>query len=136
MDRGRIVDRAGDPAVLEMDAQRVAGRGPHHEEVVDVVAGGRRRGGQPQAAPRKGRGQCGGSSPATLVPLLEAAKLHPQDGGLERVEAIGACGKLVVVSHRLAVRSQQAHPAGEVRVAGHERAPVSPGAEVLGRDRS
>ena len=128
MDRGRVVDRAGDPFGLEVAAQLVAMLGADDVEVVDVVTplGDDRRGDQ-------GLGEPLPRFATALVGLVEVAELDVQDRCLEAVETVGAGGHLVVVAGALAVGAEQADLLGDLLVVGDKRAAVAPRPEVLGR---
>src|SRR4051812_10045415 len=133
MDRRRVVDRAGDPAGVEMIAQRIALGAADDEEVVDVVAVGPRRGGGDHLAAGQPGAQGGGGVAAALVPVRQVAQLDLEDRRLQGVEAVGAGRQLVVMASPLAVGAEQAHLGVQRRIAGHQGAAVSPATEVLGR---
>src|ERR1044072_6353206 len=127
-DRRRVVDRAGDPGVVEMRAQGVPVRRTHDEQVVDVVlyrawAGHRDN---PLGVLQ------GGADPlallaAALVPVPEPGQFDLEDRGLERVEAVGTARHLVMMAGPLAVGAEQSGAGGRVLRVGGGGASVPPG---------
>ena len=134
VDRRRVVDRAGHAAGVEVVAQGVALGRADDEEVVDVVAVGRRRGGQrSRLLSASAARSAAAASRRRWFQSVEVAQLDLEDRRLQRVEAVGAGGQLVVVAGALAVRAQQPHLGVELGVVGDQGAAVAPAAEVLGR---
>src|SRR5690606_26562200 len=75
-----------------------------------------------------------GDAAARVVPLVEAAQLDAQDGGLQRVEArVAAVGERVLVLRNVAVVGDQARLAGDLLVVGRDGAGGAGGAEIFGR---
>ena len=79
MDRGGVVDRAGDARRVEVIAQRIALWGGDDEEVVDVIAVRIGRLGEYHVAAGQRLGQRHGRLPSALVPVVEPAQLDVED---------------------------------------------------------
>src|SRR5262249_25514761 len=115
MDRTRIVDRVGDPGVVEVVSERVSHRRADDEEMEYVVTVGGGRCGWSDRGVDQRLAECRPGRPTGAVGVVEAIELDSKDRRLEGIEAIGLRRELVVVAGQLAVGSQFPHPIGELR---------------------
>ena len=131
VDRHRVVDAGLDAVVLEVTSQGISPLGLDDVEVED----GLRPAGD--LGPRDGEVVQrllvpAGDPPAGLVGLVEATQLHPQDRGLERVEAPVEPTLVVLVLDLRPEVAKRPDAVVDVGVTSHHHAGVTEGSEVLG----
>src|SRR6185295_8650223 len=116
VERGRIVNGAGDAPLLEERCQLIAPRGADGELMVNGLHPWT-VGQQPEVA---GTGQgavvSAGDLAAAGVVLVEQSQPAVEDGGLKAVEPAVGADSDVVVSACLAVVGEAPHPLGELAV--------------------
>ena len=123
MQRDRVVDQGGDPALPKRGHEGVTPGVAHHEEVMDrprlVLLGGKLDPRPFQLAPIEA-----GERAPSLGPRREVPQAHPQDRCLHLVEAAVDPGLLVAVPVALAAVAETAQTCRDVRLGHQQRSSV------------
>src|SRR5262249_38670710 len=124
-----VVDAGIHPLSIEGLLDRIASGHPNDIKVMNTAVGVTGAIDPPSAT--QDRIVMDSHRPPGGVPLIEPAQLHPQDGGLQRVEPAGEADLLVTIFQARATIAQQLDAFGDIAALGGYQPAITVGAQVL-----